>query len=108
MVLRLHGAERTAAHVGEMTVLRLFEQVGYAAPRVLPTAAGQMLLPWAEGEGYLTRQIRSLNLTVRELAPDLDFIAQSIRFWNDVEQRIQQLRSEDEGWQKEITARESQ
>ena len=27
-----------------------------------------------EGEGYWARQIRSLNLTVRELAPDLDFV----------------------------------
>ncbi|MFP6645980.1 MAG: hypothetical protein VCF24_20850, partial [Candidatus Latescibacterota bacterium] len=41
-----------------MAILRLFEQVRYAAPRVLPTASGQMLFPWAEGEGYLTTWTR--------------------------------------------------
>ena len=48
------------------------------------------------------------TLTVRELAPDIDYVAQSIGFWRDVEQRIQQLRAEDEGWQKEIAAGENQ
>ncbi|MDA2925432.1 hypothetical protein MYX65_12440, partial [Acidobacteria bacterium AH-259-L09] len=57
----------------------------------------------SEVEGYLSRQIRSLNLTVRELVPDIDFVAQSIGFWQEVEQRIEQLRAEDEGWKKEIT-----
>ncbi len=61
-----------------------------------------------EGEGYWARQIRSLNLTVRELAPDIDYVARSIHFWRDVEQRIQQLRIEDEGWQKEIAGGENQ
>ena len=56
-----------------------------------------------EVEGYWYRQIRSLNLTVRELVPNIDFVAQSIRFWKDVEERIEQLRFEDEGWRKEIT-----
>ena len=62
----------------------------------------------SEGEGYWARQIRSLNLTVRELAPDIDFVARSVNFWRDVEQRILQLRAEDESWQQEIAAGENQ
>lgn len=55
-----------------------------------------------EVEGYSASQIRSLNLTVLELVPGIDFVTQSIRFWREVELRLQQLRAEDEGWRKEI------
>ncbi len=54
-------------------------------------------------DGYLGRQITSLNLTVKELAPDLDFVAQSLRFWREVEQRVATLRAEEESWKKEIS-----
>ncbi len=57
-----------------------------------------------DGDGYWGRQITSLNLTVRELVPDLDFVTQSIRFWREVETRVQQLRDEEQSWRKEIGA----
>lgn len=57
---------------------------------------------FGEESGYWDRQIRSLNLTVGELVPDLDLVAQSIRFWSEVEQRIERLRREDEEWAKRI------
>ncbi len=56
-----------------------------------------------DSDGYLGRQITSLNLTVKELAPDLDFVAQSLRFWREVEQRVAALRAEEESWKKEIS-----
>jgi len=59
-----------------------------------------------EGAGYLGRQIRSLNLTVRELIPELDYIAQSLRFWKEVEHRIELIRAEDEGWMQELKQEE--
>ncbi len=57
-----------------------------------------------EGDGFWGRQVTSLNLTVKELVPDLDFLTQSIRFWREIESRVQQLREEEEGWKKEIGA----
>lgn len=56
----------------------------------------------SEREGYLGRQITSLNLTVGELVPDLDFVAESLRFWKEVERRIEKIRAEDEAWKKEL------
>ncbi len=55
--------------------------------------------------GYRGRQITSLNLTVKELVPDLDFVAESIRFWNEMEARIEQLRQAEESWMKELRVR---
>ena len=52
--------------------------------------------------GFRGRQITSLNLTVKELVPDLDFVAESIRFWNEMEARIEQLRQTEESWMKEL------
>jgi Ser/Thr protein kinase RdoA (MazF antagonist) len=57
LVLRIHGPERHAAHAGEMTVLRLCAEEGYLAPRLVPTAAGDVLFPWEGGEGYMTSWI---------------------------------------------------
>ena len=56
----------------------------------------------ADDAGYLDRQITSLNLTLKELIPDLDFMAESVRFWNDVENRIELLRAEEQGWKKQL------
>lgn len=56
-----------------------------------------------DGDGYRARQITSLNLTVGELVPDLDFVTQGIRFWRQVEARVQQLREEEQDWRKEIS-----
>ncbi len=58
------------------------------------------------GDGYRGRQITSLNLTVRELVPELDFVTQAIRFWREVEQRVQQLRDEEQSWLEELSRRE--
>ncbi len=58
-----------------------------------------------ENTGYWDRQVTSLNLTVQELIPDMDFVAQSIRFWRAVEQRIQELREEEESWKKELSTK---
>lgn len=55
-----------------------------------------------EADGYLARQITSLNLTVGELVPDLDFVTESLRFWKEVERRIEKIRAEDEAWKKEL------
>jgi hypothetical protein len=57
--------------------------------------------------GYLDRQITSLNLTQKELIPDMDFLAEAVRFWNDVEDRINVLRAEEQGWKKALKGRES-
>ena len=96
VALSLDARRRALEHVGQE--VRWMQRVDTELPGCRSS----------EGEGYWARQIRSLNLTVRELAPDMDYVAQSIRFWREVEQRIQQLRAEDEGWQKEIAARENQ
>lgn len=55
--------------------------------------------------GFRGRQITSLNLTVKELVPDLDFVAESIRFWNELEGRINGLREAEEDWMKELGVR---
>ncbi len=96
VVLSLDARRRALAHVGQE--VRWMQRVDTELPGC---SSG-------EGEGYWARQIRSLNLTVRELAPDIDYVAQSIRFWGDVEQRIRQLRAEDDGWQKELAAGDHQ
>ena len=57
--------------------------------------------------GYLERQITSLNLTQKELIPDMDFLAEAVRFWNDVESRIEVLRAEEQGWKKALQGRGS-
>lgn len=57
LVLRIHGPERGMAHAGEMAVLRLCYEERYPAPRLIPTAAGNVLFPWKEGEGYITSWI---------------------------------------------------
>lgn len=57
-----------------------------------------------ETPGLLARQVTSLNLTIGELVPDLDFVAQSLRFWREVERRIEKIRAEEESWKKEIAA----
>ncbi len=89
-LLSLDARRRALEHVGHE--VRWLERVDTELPGC----------PTGQGDGYLARQIRSLNLTVRELAPELDYVAQSVRFWRDLERRIQHLRAEDEGWSREI------
>ena len=62
----------------------------------------------ADDVGYLDRQVTSLNLTLKELVPDLDFLAEAVRFWNDVEDRVEVLRAEEQGWKKELEGRRAQ
>lgn len=50
--------------------------------------------------GFRGRQVTSLDLTVRELIPDVEFVAQTVRFWEEVESRIEKLRAEEEEWRK--------
>ena len=89
--LTLNGRRRALEHV--VREVRWLERLGTEEPGCRAN----------EAEGYWGRQIGSLNLTIHELVPDLDFVAQSIRFWMEVEQRIEQLRAAGEGWEKEIT-----
>lgn len=56
----------------------------------------------AEAPGFSGRQILSLSLTVRELIPDIDFVTEAVRFWREIEERIEQLRAQDEAWKTEI------
>ena len=95
VALSLDARRRALEHVGQE--VRWLQRVDTELPGCQVS----------EGEGYWARQIRSLNLTVRELAPDIDYVARSIHFWRDVEQRIQRLRAEDEGWQKKIAGGEN-
>ena len=96
VALSLDARRRALEHVGHE--VRWMQRVDTEVPGCQAS----------EGAGYWARQVRSLNLTVRELAPDIDYVARSVSFWRDVEQRIQQLRAEDEGWQQEIAAGENQ
>ena len=96
VALSLDARRRALEHVGQQ--VRWLQRVDTELPGCQVS----------EGEGYWARQIRSLNLTVRELAPDIDYVTRSVHFWRDVEQRIQQLRAEDEGWQQDIAAGENQ
>ena len=101
--LPIETSESLQVHLTLSAHRRALEHVGREARWLKRLDTEEPGCRASEAEGYWDRQIRSLNLTVRELVPDIDFVAQSIRFWKEVEQRIEQLRAEDEGWTKEIT-----
>lgn len=89
-VLSLEASRRALEHIGRET--RWLQRVEKETPGCRT----------AMGDGYWARQITSLNLTVQELLPEVDFMSQSIRFWRAIDKRIEQLRAEKEGWEKEI------
>jgi Ser/Thr protein kinase RdoA (MazF antagonist) len=61
LVLRIHGPGRIPAHAAEMAVLRRLSDHGYPAARVVPTRSGEVLFPWEDGEGYVTRWIEGVE-----------------------------------------------